>query len=64
MEQRDSFVFYHTFKEIVDALPTSEPELRLKLYDAIVSHGLMGELDAFAQDPEGLKEIFSSILRG
>lgn len=43
MEQRDSFVFYRTFKETVDALPT--PELKLKLYDAIISYGLTGEYD-------------------
>lgn len=43
MEQRDSFVFYHTFKETIDALPT--PELKLKLYNAIASYGLIGEYD-------------------
>lgn len=43
MEKRDSFVFYRTFKETVDALPT--PEMKLKLYEAIVDYGLTGEYD-------------------
>lgn len=43
MEQRDSFIFYRTFKETIDALPT--PELKLKLYTAIADYGLTGEYD-------------------
>lgn len=44
MEERNSFVFYQTFREQMNGMPDNE---RLALYDAITNYGLYDEVTEF-----------------